>query len=118
VVDQGEGVTSAQLAERPVLQGDALDLYVGNPADAVVVRRVGALGSRVALGPGGGIVAEGVGAIREAVSLVYGSQRIGLPLEGAFAAVPGRLGDAALAVPPGVSRNPYDLSRWVAAFDR
>lgn len=43
VVNQGEGVTSAQLAERPILQRDALDLYVGDTADAMVVGRVGAL---------------------------------------------------------------------------
>lgn len=33
-------MTQAQLAERPVLQRDALDLDVGNATDAVVVRRV------------------------------------------------------------------------------
>lgn len=99
----------AQLAQRPVLQRDALDHYVGNPADAVVVRRVGAFRSRVALGPGGGVVAEGVGPIRKPVRLVDRLLGVGLPREGTFAAVPGRFRDVALAVPPGVPRYPYDL---------
>jgi hypothetical protein len=63
VIDQGEGVAAAELAERPVLQGDALDLHVRDAGDPVVVGRVGAFGARVALGPGGGIVADGVGSI-------------------------------------------------------
>jgi hypothetical protein len=111
-------MAAAQLAERPVLQRDALDLNVGNAADAVVVRRVGAFRARMALGPGGGVVAEGVRPIRESICLVDGFLRIGLPPEGAFATIPGRLCDVALAVPPGVARDPYDLSRRVAALDR
>ena len=41
VVDQGEGVAAAQLAHRPVLEGDALDLDVEDAADPVLVGRVG-----------------------------------------------------------------------------
>lgn len=118
VVDQGERVTAAQLAQGPVLQRDALDLYVGNAADAVIVRCVGAFGAWVALGPGRGVVAESVRAVGEAVCLVDGFLRVAFPGEGSFASVPGRLCDVPLAVPPRVPRNPYDLPRRVAALDR
>src|SRR3954453_14763876 len=109
VVDQGQRVAAAQLAQRPVLQRDALDLYVGNTADAVVVRCVRSFRPRMALGPGGAVVAGGVRPIRESVGLVNGFLRVAFPGEGSFAAVPGRLGDVALAIPPGVPRDPYDL---------
>ena len=117
VVDQGEGVTAAQLAHRPVLQGDALDLYVGHSADAVVIRRVRALGSRVALGPGGGVVAQGVRSVREAVCLVNRLLRFALPGEGSFASVPGRFGDVAATIAAGVTSYPHNLAGRVAALD-
>jgi hypothetical protein len=43
VVDQSESVTAAQLAHRPLLQRDALDLYLEDAADPVLVGLVGAL---------------------------------------------------------------------------
>ena len=50
--DEDQGVAAAQLAHRPILQCDALDLNVGEPADPVLVGRVGPLRTRVAFGPG------------------------------------------------------------------
>jgi hypothetical protein len=41
VVGQGEGVAAAQFVHRPVLQGDALNLDVGDAGDPVLVGRVG-----------------------------------------------------------------------------
>jgi len=38
VVDQGERVAAAQLAQRPVLQRDALDLDAGDAVDLMLVR--------------------------------------------------------------------------------
>jgi hypothetical protein len=43
VVNERQRMTAAQLAERPVLQRDSLDYNIGDAADAVVVRVVGAL---------------------------------------------------------------------------
>jgi hypothetical protein len=63
VIDQGEGVAAAQLPHRPLLQGNALDLYVEDAADAVLVGGVGALGARMARRPGGEILAQGVRAV-------------------------------------------------------
>lgn len=118
VVDQGESVAAAQLAHRPVLQPDALDLHVGDTADSVLVGRVGSLGSGVALGPGGEVVAECVGSIREAVGLVNRPLRFAFPFEGPLASVPGRLGDAVLTVATGVARDPDHGSGRIAALDR
>ena len=70
VIDQGEGVAAAKLAHRSVSQGDALDLYVGDAADPVLIGGVRPLGSWMALGPGGEVVAEGVGPVGKAVRLV------------------------------------------------
>ena len=110
VVDQGEGVAAAQLAQWPVPQGDALDLHVEHAADAVVVRGVGALRSWVAFGPGLGVLAEGVGSIRKAVRLFNRPLSIGLALERAPSSVPGRLPDVVLAVAPGVAGDPDHLA--------
>jgi hypothetical protein len=96
VVDQGEGVAAAQLVHRPVLQGDALNLDVGDAGDPVLVGRVGPLGSRVALDPGG--------------EVLVGKR--------SFASVPTRFGDSALPVPAGVSGNPDHLPRRIAALGR
>jgi hypothetical protein len=41
VVDEDEGVAAAQLMHRPVVQGDALNLDVGDAGDPVLVGRVG-----------------------------------------------------------------------------
>jgi hypothetical protein len=117
MVDQREGMATAQLAERPVLEEDALDLYIGDPTDSVVVRCVGPLGARVALSPSGGVIAEGVRAVREAVSLVNGFLRIALSLEGALASVPARLRDVPPTVPARVAGHPNDLPGGVAALD-
>ncbi len=65
----------AQLPHWPFLQGDALHLNIRDPTDPVLIRRVRTLGSRVALGPSGEVVAQGVGTIREAVCLVNGFLR-------------------------------------------
>lgn len=43
VVNQGEGMASAQLAHRPLLEWDALDLRLEHAADAVLVGLVGSL---------------------------------------------------------------------------
>jgi hypothetical protein len=63
VIDQGEGVAAAQLPYRPLLQGNALDLYVEDAADSVLVGCVGPLGARMASRPRGEVLAHDVGAI-------------------------------------------------------
>lgn len=118
VVDQGKGVAAAQLMHRPVLQGDALNLDIGDAGDTVLVGRVRPLGSRVALDPSGEVLVEGVGSGRDLVGLVDRTLGFALPYKSSFASVPTRFGDSALSVPAGVSGNPDHLSRWIAALGR
>jgi hypothetical protein len=92
VIDQGEGVTASQLVQWPVLERDALDLHVEDSADSVVVRGIGAFCSGVTFGPGGRVVAEGVGAVADPVCLINRTLSIRFAGEGALAPVPGRLG--------------------------
>ncbi len=75
------GRSTARLAQRPVLQGDALDLHVDEPADPVLVGRVGPFRPRTPLGPGREVDAEGVGAVGEPVGPVD-RPRITRPLPG------------------------------------
>lgn len=117
VVDKGEGVAPAQLAQWPVAQSDALDLHVGDAAYPMVVGVVGALRPGVPFGPGLEVVAEGVGSIREAVRLVDGALRFGLATKGSLPPVPGRLRNVVLAIATRVPSNPDDRARGVAAFD-
>lgn len=63
VVDQGEGVPSAQLPHRPLLERHALDLDLEDAADAVLVGRVRALRAWVASRPSREVLAKGVGAV-------------------------------------------------------
>jgi hypothetical protein len=65
VVDQGEGMAAAKLAQRPSLQRDALDLNLEDAADPVLVGRVGSLRARMAGRPGGEVLAQGVRTVRE-----------------------------------------------------
>jgi hypothetical protein len=81
VVNQGEGVAAAQLVQWPVLELNALNLHVEDSADSVVVRGVGAFRAWVAFGPGGGVVAEGVGLLGDTVRLFDRPLRVGLALE-------------------------------------
>ncbi|HEY2715112.1 MAG TPA: hypothetical protein VGI73_02710 [Solirubrobacterales bacterium] len=118
VINQGEGVAPAELAEGPVLQGDALDLHLGDAADAVLVGGVGSFGAGMPVGPGGEVVAEGVRSIGKAVCLVDRSLGFALAGEGAFAAVPSWLGDVVFAVTASVPGDPDDRARRIAALDR
>ncbi len=115
VVDQDQGVAAAQLAHRPILQRDALDLHVDEATDPVLVGRVRPLGSRVALRPRREVRAQRVGSVRDPVRLVDRPLGVGLPGEGAVSPVPGRLGDVMLAISAAIPGNPYDLARRVAA---
>ena len=120
VVDQGEGVAAAQLAQRPLLQGDALDLHV-EPRG-----RCDARWSRwCALSEGGGSVqvaaysprVSGRSARPYASSIARWASR--LQRERALAAVPVTgWRDATLAVAAGVAGNPDDLPGGVAALGR
>jgi hypothetical protein len=85
-------MAAAQLVQWPVLERDALDLHVEDPADPVVVRGVGAFRTWVAFSPGGGVVAEGVGAATDPVCLINRTLSIRFAGEGALAPVPDRLG--------------------------
>jgi hypothetical protein len=118
VVDQGQGVTAAQLAHRPLLQRQSLDLDLEDATDPMLVGGVGPFRPRVLSRPGGEVLAEGVGTCREPVCLVDRFLGFTLEPEGPFAAVPAWLRDVALAVQAGVARHPDDLAGRVAAFDR
>lgn len=58
MVDQGEGMAVAQIAEGPVLEGYALDLHVDDAGDPVLIGGIGSLGARMLLGPGGEVLAQ------------------------------------------------------------
>lgn len=118
VVDQGKRVAPTQLAHRPLLQRQALDLDLEDAADPVLVGGVGPLRPRMLRRPGREVLAEGVRTCRKPVRLVDRFLGFALEPERPFAAIPAGLGDVALAVLAGVPRNPDDLARGVAAPDR
>lgn len=118
VVDQGEGVPSAQLPHRPLLQRDALDLHLEHAADAVLVGLVGPFRSWVMVGQ----VEKYSPRVSGRSESPYASSIAcwASPLEGerALAVIPAWPGDPAFAVSAGVSRHPDDLPGGVAAFRR
>ena len=54
--------------------------------------------------PGSEVLAQGVGAVRDAVSLVYGLLGFALEEEGSLPTIPARLGYPVFAVAAGISR--------------
>lgn len=84
----------------------------------MLVRRVGPLGPRMALGPGGEISAQGVRAVGETVGLVDRPLRVGLAGEGSLAAIPGGLGDVVPAVAAPYLASQTTLPEGFRRFDR
>ena len=104
-----ERMPTPQLGERPFVKLAPLDVDFEHATDAVLVGAVGALGARVAAGPGLEVAAERLDSLRTSVSLVDRLLRFVLARESAGApAAPTRVG---------VSRVPGSATVTVRALD-